>query len=143
MADPLSIAAGVVGLLTAAAQISTLLATFTASTKNAPEAARVVLTEVGDIEGILKQLQSFLEGKESSNRSGARLLQIDQVVKVITGCVLTFSELENLLDKLMVGAKGVLKRMQWARKEKAIKELIQRLQNHKGSLSIALHVLNG
>ncbi|KAL8994336.1 MAG: hypothetical protein Q9169_005663 [Polycauliona sp. 2 TL-2023] len=143
MADPLSIAAGVVGLLTAAAQISSLLVEFTSSSRNAPGTAQTVLTEVGDIEETLSHLQKFLLGNGRSNRSGARLLQIDHVVKIITGCVLTFSELEKLLDTLVVDGKGVLNRMQWARKEKTINHLIQRLQNHKGSLSIALHVLNG
>lgn len=143
MADPLSIAAGVVGLLTAAAQVSTLLAAFVSGSRNAPETARIVLTEVRDIEGTLTNLERFLLGRKSSNPSGARLLQIDHITTIITGCVLTFSELEKLLDNLRVDGMGMLNRTQWARKEKPIKELVQRLQNHKGSLSIALHVLTG
>ena len=48
MSDPLSIATGVVGVLTAAAQISSLLISFTKSAKAAPQQAQVIVTEVGD-----------------------------------------------------------------------------------------------
>ncbi|KAL8831878.1 MAG: hypothetical protein Q9170_005105 [Blastenia crenularia] len=143
MADPLSIAAGVAGVLTAAAQISNLLIEFTKNSKNAPQTARIVLAEVSDISGTLAPLQSFLLGNESSDRSRTELLQIDQVITIMSGCVLTFSELEKLLDKLEADGKGILHRIQWAKKEKAIASLIQRLQNHKASLSLILQVLNG
>ncbi|KAI4185820.1 MAG: hypothetical protein LQ346_005816 [Caloplaca aetnensis] len=143
MADPLSLAAGVVGILTAAAQISSLLIDFTRSSKDAPQAARAVLTEVNDISSTLAHLQSFLLGDEYSDRSRTQLLQVDQVVTVMGGCVMTFSELEKLLDELKAEGMGILDRAHWARKEKAISNLVQRLQNHKGSLSLILHVLNG
>lgn len=143
MADPISLAAGVVGILTAAAQISSLLIDFTRSSKDAPQTARAVLTEVDDISSTLSHLQSFLLGNEYSDRSRTQLLQVDQVVTIISGCVLTFSELEKLLDGLKAEGMGILDRVHWARKEKAISNLVQRLQNHKGSLSLILHVLNG
>lgn len=143
MADPLSLAAGVVGVLTAAAQISSLLIRFTQSSKDAPQTARTVLTEVNDISGILSHLQSFLLGDESPDRSRTQLLQVDQVITIMSGCVLTFSELEQLLDGFQKEGMGLLDRAKWAKKEKAIGNLIQRLQNHKGSLSLILNVLNG
>ncbi|KAL8687293.1 MAG: hypothetical protein Q9218_006493 [Villophora microphyllina] len=143
MADPLSIAAGVVGVLTAAAQISSLLIEFTKNSKNAPQTARIVLSEVSDISGTLSQLQRFLLGNKFAEKSVAALLQVDHVIIIMSGCVLTFSELERLLDKLKADGKGILNRIQWARKEKTIASYIQRLQNHKGSLSLVLHILNG
>ena len=143
MSDPLSIAAGVVGILTAAAQISSLLIKFTKATKDAPQQARVIVTEVNDTSGILSHLQSFLLGNEFSDRSRTSLLKVDQVVTIVSGCVLTFSELEKLLDELGVASVDVLDRMKWARKETAVAGLIQRLQNHKASLSLMLNILNG
>ncbi|KAL8765775.1 MAG: hypothetical protein Q9209_007239 [Squamulea sp. 1 TL-2023] len=143
MADPFSIAAGVGGLVTAAAQISTLLVNFITSSRNAPQTAQVVLIEVRDIEGIISHLQKFLLGTEVVATSSARLLQVDQVVTIMSGCILTFSELEKLLDRLKADGKGILNRIQWARKEKVITNLIQRLQHHKASLSLLLQLLNG
>ncbi|KAL8728644.1 MAG: hypothetical protein Q9166_005259 [cf. Caloplaca sp. 2 TL-2023] len=143
MADPLSITAGVIGILTAAGQVSSLLIEFTKNSKEAPQTARTVLTEVNEISGTLSHLQSFLLGNESLDRSRAQLLQVDQVVTVISGCVLTFSELEKLLDSLKTDEMGIRDCIRWARKEKTIDSLVQRLQNHKSSLSLVLHILNG
>ena len=143
MSDPLSIAAGVVGVITAAAQISLLLTKFTKSTIAAPQQARVVITEVSDINVILSQLQSYLLGLESPNSSRTSLLKVEKVVTIVSGCVLTFSELERLLDELKTEGMDVLDCLKWARKESAIVGLIQRLQYHKASLSLILNILNG
>ncbi|KAI4262147.1 MAG: hypothetical protein L6R42_002671 [Xanthoria sp. 1 TBL-2021] len=142
MADPLSIAAGVIGILTAAAQVSHLLINFTRNSKDAPQTAQIVLTEVNEISGTLSHLQSFLLGNETLDRSRTQLLQVDQVVTVVSGCVLTFSELEKLLDSLKTDNMGIRDCVRWARKEKLITGLVQRLQNHKASLSLVLHILN-
>ena len=143
MADPLSIAAGVIGVVTAAVQITSLLTKFTKSTIAAPQQAQVVLTEVSDIGGILSHLQSFLLGLDSPDRSRTALLKVEKVVTIVSGCVLTFSELEMLLDELKTENLDVLHCLKWSRKESAIVGLIQRLQNHKASLSLVLNILNG
>ncbi|KAL8794992.1 MAG: hypothetical protein Q9195_002439 [Heterodermia aff. obscurata] len=143
MSDPLSIAAGVVGVLTAAAQISTLLIQFTRATNHAPSRARHIITEVNDISGTLSHLQSFLLGNEYSDASRTSLLKADHIVTILSGCVMTFSELEKLLDALETKDMRILDSMKWARKEKDIADLIQRLQNHKSSLSLMLDILNG
>ncbi len=143
MADPLSIAAGVVGILTAAAQLSSLLIKFTKSVSEAPQQARIIIAELSDTTGILSHLQSFLLGHEFTDRSRTSLLKVDQVVTIVSGCVLTFSELEKLLDDLKVEGMFMLDCLKWARKEPDIARLIQRLQNHKASLSLMLNILNG
>ena len=143
MSDPLTIVAGVVGILTAAAQISTLLINFTKASKNAPSRARHIIAEVNDISGTLSHLQSFLLGNEYSDTSRTSLLKADHIVTILSGCVMTFSELEKLLDALETKDMRILDSMKWARKEKDITALIQRLQNHKTSLSLMLDILNG
>ncbi|KAL9034764.1 MAG: hypothetical protein Q9180_005226 [Flavoplaca navasiana] len=143
MADPLSIAAGVIGILTAAAQISSLLIDFSKNSRDAPQTARIILAEVNGISGTLTHLRSFLLGKETSELSRTQLLQVDHVVAVVSGCVLTFSELEKLLDSLKTDNMGIRDCVRWAKKEKAIAGLVQRLQNEKASLSLIMHVLNG
>ena len=143
MADPLSIAAGVIGILSVAAEISSVLIKFTSTVKDAPKQAQVVATEVSDVSRILSHLQSFLLGTESYDRSRSSLLRVDQLVTLVGSCVLTFSELEKILHELKIEGMGLLNRIGWARKETIIMGLIQRLQNHKASLSLILNVLNG
>ena len=136
-------AAGVIGVVTAAAQISSILINFTKSTIAAPRQARAVLTEVNEISGILSQLQSYLLGLDFPNRSMTSMLKVEELVTVVSGCRLTFSELEKLLDELKTEDLDALDCLKWVRKESAIMGLIQRLQNHKASLSLVLNILNG
>ena len=146
MSDPLSVSAGVAGLVVAAAQISSLLIKFTKSTIAAPQQAKVVLTEVSDIGGILSHLQSFLLGLDLPDKSRASLLRVDLLVAIVSSCVLTFSELEKLLDEMKTDNTDnldILDRLKWARKESALASLIHRLQNHKTSLSLVFNILNG
>lgn len=141
--DPLSIASGVVGIVTAAAQITSLLIKFTRSTRNAPEQARQVMIEVSDISAIISQLQSYLIARKTVDSSRTSLLKADHLVGIISGCVMTFSELEKLLDETRVNDMGVIDRVNWVRKETEILGVVQRLQDHKASLSCILNVLNG
>ena len=143
MSDPLSIGAGVVGILAAAAQISSVLIKFTRSTKEAPYQAQVITSEVNDTSTILSHLQAFLLGKEFVDPSRTSMLKVDQVVNIVSSCTLTFSELEKLLDELKTSSMAVLDRVKWAKKEAAVAGFIQRLQNHKASLSLILNILNG
>ena len=148
MADPLSVATGVIGILTAAAQITTVLVNFTKNARNASQQASVVLIEVTDTSGILSHLQSFLVGTKKFDRSRTSLLQVDQVIAIVTGCVVTFSELEQLLEDLKVDGASTssmktLSRLKWSKNESVIQNLIQRLQTHKASLSLMLAILNG
>ena len=143
MADPISMAVGIVGIVKAVAQASVLLTRFTKSTIAAPKQAQILLTEVSDIGEILSQLQSFLLGINSPKRSRASLLKVDKVVTIVSGCVLTFSELEKLLEEMKTEDLDVLDRLKWAKKESVVVGLVQRLQNHKASLSLMLNILNG
>lgn len=142
IADPLSIAAGCIGVLTAAAQISSIVIKFTNEVKSAPEQARVILTEVSHISRVLIQLQSFLLRKNSVASSGAEFLHVDQVVTIVSACVMTFSDLQELLDDLKSEDMTIIDRVKWSRKETLIGSLIQRLQTHKASLSLMLIIFN-
>ena len=142
MSDPLSVAAGVIGIVTAAAQISSLLVKFTAKVKNAPQQASVLLTEVSDTSRLLAQLQPFLLGFETPDQSRTCLLQVESVTTVLTGCVATFSELQEVLDNLELEDMLLSDRLKWSRKKSTIGALLTRLQTHKASLSLMLNVLN-
>lgn len=143
MADPLSIATGVVGALAVAAEICSVLIKVINTVRDAPKQVRVVATEVSDVSWILSHLQSFLLGTESHDKSRTSLLKVDQLVTLVSSCVLTFSELKKILHELRVERMDLFNRIGWARKAIVINGLIQRLQNHKASLSLILNILNG
>ena len=143
MADALSAAAGIIGVLTAAVQISKLLIDFTKRTKDAPRQASQVLSEVNAVHTIMTQLQAFLFGLNTPDQSQACHVQVESLLSVLTGCVATFSDLEQLLDQMKSEDLTMLDRLKWARKESALEALISRLQIHKSSLTLILEIVNG
>lgn len=143
MADPLSAAAGIVGVLTAAVQITRLLIEFTKRTKAAPRQASQVLSEVNDVHTIMTQLQAFLFGLNTPDQSQACHVQVASLISILTGCVATFSDLEQLLDQMRSEDLRMLDRLKWAKKESTIELLISRLQVHKNSLTLILEIVNG
>ncbi|KAL8904422.1 MAG: hypothetical protein Q9207_003285 [Kuettlingeria erythrocarpa] len=140
--DPLSIAASIIGLCTAAIQINAHLKRFVDSSKDAPASARHVLTEVTGIYACLSQLDAFLSGRRESPSSRRSLVMLEQVVIVFTDCVSMFSELEQIIDSLKTnGPMRVVDRVKWAMKEKGILKLLTRLQTSKASLNLMLNIL--
>ena len=95
MADPLSIAAGIVGILGAATRVSIGLYHFVHAFKDAPLQARAVLTEVNETRGILLQLQDFTSGRTFAAASRTSMLKVEHIITVISGAIFTFSNLEK------------------------------------------------
>ncbi len=140
--DPLSISAAIVGLLTAAAKVTTFLTSWGQSSLRAPKLAENVLAEVSDIAGCLRQLQTYVQGTRAVPRSRASLLMVEQVVVTLTGYVSNFSELEEILDRLAPGkTNDVIDRLKWASKAESIAKVLQRLQSSKASLNLMLSTL--
>ena len=137
--DPLSVAASIVGIVSAAAKVTSILNNFVQSAKAAPKLAQSVLAEVIDVSACLSQVQSFLLGVEEIPRSRQSLVMVEEIVVVLSNCVVIFSELEELLD-LMKPHRPIEagRLLQWTLKEQAIGSLLLRLQSSKTSLSLML-----
>lgn len=140
--DGISVAASIVGLLAAAAKISLGLNDFVTMVKEAPKLARTVLLEVADLSACLSQVQSLLLGVGRANASNQSLLMVEEIIVVLSNCVLVFSELEELIDGVKpdqsTQARNILK---WTMKEKAVTALLLRLQSSKTSLSLMISTL--
>lgn len=142
MADPLSIAASVVGLITAAAQITQILSTVISQAKNAPKSCTQIVREVNDISSVLSQLQRFINGTSRASSSRTSLILLEQIVATLGSCVITFSELDVFVESLSSDARmGVLERLRWVSKADDVKDTLARLQNHKSSLTLMLTIL--
>ena len=105
--------------------------------------AKTVIIEVNDLSTILSQLQCFILGREQCEQTRAALLRLDQLVTIVSSCVLTFSEFRALLDAMKTDDMHVLDKLKWVRRQDEIKSLTQRLNTHKTSLSLVLDILNG
>lgn len=140
--DPLSVSASIIGITTAAIQVSRLLKTFIDGANGAATSARGILMEVTGIYACLHQLQGFLIGSEEAARSRRSLIMIEQVIIVFTDCVSIFSELEQTLESLKTGEHmRYIDRVKWASKEATISKLLARLQASKASLNFMLTIL--
>ncbi|KAI8665695.1 Rho-GAP domain-containing protein [Fusarium sp. Ph1] len=142
MADPLSTAASVVGLLTAAAQISKILANVIDKARHAPKECARIKSEVDDIRNVLVTLQLYIVGTRRAARSRTSLIMVEQVVATLAACVTTFSELNTFATALENDADmKILDRLRWANKDKDIKAVLVRLESHKSSLTLMLAIL--
>lgn len=140
--DPISVAASIVGLLGAAASVSSLLVTLIDTAKGAPRLAKSVLLEVNAISVCLTQLQEFLVESRAHPRSRRRLVLIEQIVVTLTACMMTFADLEKIASTMQENRPllGSI-RIRWALKEKTISRLLAQLQNSKASLNFMLAIL--
>lgn len=134
--DPLSVAASVTGLLLAGAKIAVLIRTLV----DAPSVVQAVGLEIHHFVVVLAQLQPFVMGSSSADHTRTSMIEVQQIQIILTGCVLTFSDLQTAIDSL--GQRSTLRaRVRWALAESSIKELVQRLRDHKSSLTLILTIL--
>ncbi|KAI9858346.1 MAG: hypothetical protein M1824_004367 [Vezdaea acicularis] len=141
--DPLSVAASIVGLLTAAAKISSVLRALIGDARETVSAMQAMSFEVAEVHTALTQLQSFLLAPDRVPRSRACMIQLQSVVITLTHCVTTFSELEVLVRQFEEDVrKGTGLFTQWNSKGTRALELLRRLQNHKASLTFLLSIIS-
>ena len=140
--DPMSAAASIIGLLGAAAKVSEVLLKFIRSVNGAPKLAQSVLMEVADVNACLSQLQRYLQRTLSTSSSQEQLLMVQDLVAILSNCVLIFSDLEQTVDSLKpVEPMQPWRLAQWLSKEQAISALLVRMQQSKLSLSLMLTTL--
>ncbi|KAH7009894.1 hypothetical protein EDB80DRAFT_415205 [Ilyonectria destructans] len=145
--DPLSVAASIAGLLSAAGQVAKVLGPYVSAAKETPEITARVHAEVQSAAVILSALKNITNNLASVPAQCARLIQVDQVITILTDGVLLFSELEAALRSLpsqeLEGSRLPLRaRLLWARKESAFVTLLTRLQGFKSSVSLVLMILS-
>ncbi|KAK4160643.1 hypothetical protein QBC43DRAFT_303568 [Cladorrhinum sp. PSN259] len=145
--DPLSVASSIAGLVSAAAMVNTALAPYMQAVRDTPKIAFQVYSETQSTTIILGALQSLTTNLASIPRQRAALIQLDQVVAVLTDGVLIFSDLEACVGDLPAAEPGSITRLAlrsrlgWARKESALTALLTRLEAFKSSMSLILSIL--
>lgn len=139
--DPLSVVASVVGLLAAGRKVASLFTVIT-KCKDSPVLAQSITREVIDISAVLGRLQDFVGSRTTVAAERGNLIQLDQLLTTLTGCVTTYSDLQSILTTLNISEDmGVFDRIKWMRQEGSLNTLVQRLQSHKLSLTLMLTIL--
>ncbi|KPI39131.1 uncharacterized protein AB675_4698 [Cyphellophora attinorum] len=141
MSDPLSVSASVIGLLTAGVAITKTLNDVVQQYKDVPKFSKSVQQEVTNITAALELLHPYLDQKARASSDRKALIQVEHVVTTLTGCVITYSDLQALLDTLHQDPKRAFDKLKWVRREKQISALVSDLQYHKSSLTLILTTL--
>jgi cell division control protein 24 len=146
MADPLSIAASIAGLISISVEAAKFLSPYVSAAKETPQVAAHVFSEIQSTQVILQGLQSLTMDFAAVKAQHAAFIGVNQVVTILTDGVLLFSELQNELSSLPAKDEAderisLLARLQWARKESSLNTLIVRLQSFKSSMTLVLMIL--
>ncbi|KAI8240351.1 modin [Colletotrichum sp. SAR 10_99] len=142
MADPLSIASSIVGILAAAGKLIEILGPYISAAKDTPKIAVSVHAEVVNSRIILSALHSLLDNLGAASRNRALLVSIDDLIAVFTNGVFIFSELEGSVSPMgLSGTDRIRARMQWARKESELSGILTRLQAFKNTTLLLLNIL--
>jgi hypothetical protein len=141
--DPLSVMASVVGLLSAAAEVSKILTSVASRLRDAPAQMHSTLSEVNSIRAALISLHKFLLRVADTPSPRAAYIELDQLIATLTDAVMTFSDLEALIKPLSLaqGSDNLQARVKLVWRESSITATLRRLQDHKSSLSLMLNII--
>ncbi|KAI0378798.1 hypothetical protein F5Y04DRAFT_261059 [Hypomontagnella monticulosa] len=141
MADPLSIAASIVGLIATAGKIYTVVSDTASSVSDAPRSIRSMAALINDIKATLIALQHLLDTLNSLPSRRKELIRLDHVTVCFSECVLTLSELESIVCRPQIREGGFRSRLRWTSSEKRVARILPQLESQKTCLSLMLTIL--
>jgi len=141
MMEPLSIATGIGGIIKAAVSIANTLGQI----RDAPQEIESLLTEVANVKIIVAALSRFVNGSNVAVRrlDRAALIQLDDLVAVLTQIVRVFSKLEAIIrsTKSHRTLPLFVRRISRPWEQEGCVKLVSQLQQLKISLSLMLQVM--
>jgi hypothetical protein len=136
--EPLGVVASITGILTAAAKVSSILMQI----QDADNTTSAILTEVSHIRIVFTAFQKFIGRNVRLSGIRAALVQLDDVVVILTQTVLVFAELQDLVAPFSSGGRfPAWRRLIRPRHEVAALRLLSQLQRHKTSLTLLLQII--
>lgn len=163
--DPLSVAASVAGLATAAGSVAVVASSMT----DAPNHIRALASEMQEIYICMTALQRYLDHRSSAVGDGresplqperAALVPLEDLVTLLTQMVLTFSEIEPIVRLAQArtassssssssdsgaAAAPILSRLtgrvSWAWQQPMVTRLVGRLHSQRGNLVLLLQTI--
>lgn len=137
MADPLSIAASLAGLITIGAQLLSIIGGIQAKSSKELD---TLSKEVRGVRDTLTQLQNIIQSHSISLSKDEDWLQA--LNNASCECGDTFLGLQKLLSSLVSSSKYELvwKKIKWTVKEQEILEARRRLESYKSTLDLLLSI---
>jgi hypothetical protein len=139
--DGLSVAASVAGLVQLTAKVVDCIS----ATADASRVARNMLAEVNALHALFDRLQHFILNFEDTIDDQRSMINVHQLVAILTGCVCAFSELDKILENLhtdrVTGLRSLWISAKWALKDQDLHRILGYLQNHKSSLALMLTII--
>jgi len=116
---------------------------FVLAIQDAPSIMQDVLAEVVAFQAIFHDLQLHILDSPDRSEEGKEMINIDQLVITLIGCVSRFTKLEIILGCLETNSSSIdiLSRARWARKDQDLARILRGLQNQKSSLIVILSIL--
>jgi len=148
MADPLSIAASIAGLLSLAGPILAEGYAYIASVRNSPNALKQLLSEISRLEAVLGQIDE-LAGESRTNTGALVQTQTSRVSEVITADTIeTASDLLKSVQSSIKqceripgqNAKNIGRAIVWPFKEREVKENLDRFERLINTFELALSI---
>jgi hypothetical protein len=140
--DPLSVATSVAGLVRVTAMLVPSLYNLGSTIKEANKDAQAAAAEIAGMSIVLQGLQAYIIGRAHATPQRLCLISVEHITASLTACVLTYSELDKVLNALHVGSGlSAWDRTKWMIKRDSVQELVVRIQNHKSTFTCMLTIL--
>ncbi|KAF4437624.1 hypothetical protein FACUT_5556 [Fusarium acutatum] len=139
MADPLSLAASIAGLISLADVIFRTTYKFIRAAKDAKDEIQSLLDEINNLSSVLRYLEALTADLENEGQSSDPTLRNHY----LNHCHRTFIKIESRVKKASESFKksrfdGVVRQLKWPFSSSEMKELLSELSRHKETISVAL-----
>lgn len=139
MADPLSIASGIAGLVALTGTILSAGYSVYSQTKHPLENINGLLNEVACFSGILVGLQAHISKQQ---RSPSSFFSTQPCHTATEECKGILEKVQNLLEKL-VKTKAVIRPIRWQLEQDDARELVNQLERYKTTFILWFQIEHG
>lgn len=133
----------IVGLLAVGAKLGLILHNFLSKCSDAPLIVESVSCEIRDVRFALSKLQPYIRNDSPTPITllGSAMTDVHHLSLTLSSCIITFSQLEKIIDKLKLSGKmDTVTRLKWTWYEGSVTQLMDRLQKHKLTLNLLVTI---
>ncbi|KAF9769047.1 hypothetical protein IL306_013603 [Fusarium sp. DS 682] len=139
MADPLSLAASVAGLISLADLVFKTTYKFVRAAKDAKDEIQSLVDEINNLASVLRRLEALTSDLEDEGQSFDPTLRNHY----LNHCYKTFNRIESRVKKASESFKrskldGIVRQLKWPFSSSETRELLAELSRHKETISVAL-----
>ncbi|KAF5608574.1 uncharacterized protein FSUBG_4502 [Fusarium subglutinans] len=139
MAEPLSLAASIAGLISLADVIFRTTYKFVRAAKDAKDEIQSLVDEISNLSSVLRRLEALTSDLEDEGQSFDPTLRNHY----LNHCYKTFNKIESRVKKASESFKkskfeGIVRQLKWPFSSSETKELLAELSRHKETISVAL-----